>query len=62
MVSAYQAIVALESIDSLQSLNSAHVCAAAASGVTDDLQLENAFYATHVLSRLRLLLSSFIRI
>ena len=52
-MSAYQAVVALGSVDSLHTLNADQVCASVIPVVTNDMQLETAYHATHILSRLR---------
>lgn len=55
LMSAYQAVVALGSVDSLHTLNADQVCASVIPVVTDDMHLETAYHATHILSRLRCL-------
>ena len=51
--SAYQAVIALESIDELQTLKLQQLCDSIHKVITDDVQLEEAFLAVHILSRLR---------
>lgn len=53
LASAYQAVVALDSVESLQTLNAEQICAATAKAISDDIQLDTAYYATQVLNHLR---------
>ena len=51
---AHQAVVALDSVDSLHTIDSAKLCQAASNASASGMQLEDAYQAIQILSRLRL--------
>lgn len=55
---AYEAVVALDSVESLQNVDQAQLCRTASHALTDATRLEEAYQATQILSRLRLGTSS----
>ena len=50
---AYEAVVALDSVDSLQNIDKTQLCRTASHAFTDATRLEEAYQATQILSRLR---------